>query len=414
MDELLSEKQREAVKRLRTGSVLNGGVGTGKSRVALAYFKERVCGLSGYGKAKVISNPMDLYVITTAKKRDDLEWEGEMARFGLPDESGRISVKVDSWNNIKKYVGVEGAFFIFDEQRLLGTGAWVKSFYKIAAKNEWILLTATPGDRWIDFAPIFIANGYYKHITDFRNKHVEYDAFKDYPMIKRYLNVDILEKVRSEVVVPLESGKDTTQIHKYLKAEYDSDIYETCAKKLWNVYKDEPIESAAELCYTLRKIVNSDPSRVDILDELANAHPRLIVFYNFDYELDILTAWCEAKGVAWAQWNGHKHQPIPDTTSWVYLVQYTSGCEGWNCTATDAMAFYSQNYSWRVMDQAAGRIDRINTLFKFLTYYHLTSDSDIDKKIERAVKKKKSFNETNYARSLGLLKKEKTTANSRE
>jgi hypothetical protein len=132
--------------------------------------------------------------------------------------------------------------------------------------------------------------------------------------------------------------------------------------------------------------------------EIFEKHPRIIVFYNFDYELDILKHIYYGENVEIAEWNGHAHQPVPKGEKWVYLVQYTAGCEGWNCITTDTIIFYSQNYSYKVMAQASGRIDRLNTPYTDLYYYHLKSRSGIDLAISRALTEKKKFNERKFTK----------------
>ena len=168
-------------------------------------------------------------------------------------------------------------------------------------------------------------------------------------------------------------------------------------KSRWDIYKQEPIVNAGGLCYTLRRLVNGDPSRSAKLIDIFKEHPKMIVFYNFDYELDILKSLDYGKNVTVAEWNGHKHEPTPTKGKWVYLVQYTAGAEGWNCISTDTIVFYSQNYSYKIMHQSAGRIDRLNTPFKDLYYYHLKTRSSIDISIARAIKEKKNFNEKGFA-----------------
>lgn len=139
MEDFLRDYQRDAVKRMHNGCILNGGVGSGKSRTGLYYyFKEQ--GGSIDPDYIPMKNPKDLYIITTAMKRDSLEWEGELANF-LISKNPEVSfyknnIVIDSWNNIQKYKGVFGAFFIFDEDRLTGKGKWVKAFWDIARKND--------------------------------------------------------------------------------------------------------------------------------------------------------------------------------------------------------------------------------------------------------------------------------------
>lgn len=388
----LRDYQQEAVDKMRNGCILNGGVGSGKSRTSLAYYFTQMGGkLYPYSR---MTNPKKLYIITTARKRDTLEWEQELIPFLMSKEED--GVVIDSWNNIQKYTNVEGAFFIFDEQRVVGSGAWVKAFLKICKANEWILLSATPGDTWSDYIPVFIANGFYKNKTEFIREHVIYSRFTKYPKIDRYINTRRLVRLRDRILVDMDFHRDTIPHHEDIYCSYDAMMYKEIGKNRWNPYKDEPIVNASELCYTWRKLVNSDESRQMALLEIFEKHPKMIVFYNFDYELDILKGMYYGDDVEIAEWNGHKHQAIPDTEKWVYLVQYTAGCEGWNCISTDTIVFYSQNYSYKTLEQARGRIDRINTPFINLYYYHLKSRSGIDLAISRALKNKKQFNERKF------------------
>ena len=395
----LDPYQMDAVERMTNGCILNGGVGSGKSRTGLYYyFKEN--GGSINPDYIPMKTPQDLYIITTAMKRNSLEWDGELSYY-LISRDPKMSryankVVVDSWNNIKKYIDVKDAFFIFDEDRVTGSGVWVKSFLKIAKNNNWIILSATPGDTWSDYIPVFIANGFYRNRTEFCNEHVVYSRFTKYPQIDRYIGTNRLMRMRDMVLVDMEFTRPTTQHHEDVYVSYDISKYKEIMRTRWDPFKNEPIQQAAGLCYVLRKTVNSDGSRQTMLLEVLEDHPKAIIFYNFDYELDILLNLGYSEGTKIAQWNGHKHQPIPDGNKWVYLVQYTAGAEGWNCIKTDTIVFFSQNYSYKTMQQASGRIDRRNTPYKDLYYYHLKSRSGIDLAISRALKNKKQFNESRF------------------
>lgn len=402
---LLYDYQLKAVEQMNNGCILCGGVGSGKSRTSLAYYcKENGADLYSDRPIKM-KHPLDLYIITTARKRDTLEWEGELIPFRMSRRPELTIYKnhnivIDSWNNIKKYSDVKDAFFIFDEQRVIGSGAWVKAFLKISKHNKWILLSATPGDSWSDYIPAFIANGFYKNRTQFNDDHIVYKRFSKFPQIDRYINTGRLIRLRNKILVDMDFDRKTISHHINVFTDYPKMKYSDVRKNRWNPYKNEPIVNAAELCYTERKIVNSDPSRLDKVLDIFEKHKRVIIFYNFDYELDMLRSLDlygpEHKDFEMAEWNGHKHQPIPDTKEWIYLVQYNAGAEGWNCIKTDAIIFYSQNYSYKIEEQARGRIDRLNTPFKDLYYYHLKSKSKIDLAISRALHEKKNFNEGKY------------------
>lgn len=399
----LYDFQMEAVRKARNGSILNGSVGSGKSRTGLFYyFKEQGGWIEGSNYTPM-KNPKDLYIITTAKKRDSHEWNQELSWFRLSTDPEtnyyKNKVVVDSWNNIKKYSDVKDAFFLWDEDRVTGSGAWVKNFLKITKYNDWLILSATPGDTWMDFWAVFVANGFYKNKTEFQREHVIYSRFTKYPQIDRYINTQRLERLRDRILIDMVIQRHTKPHHEDVYCNYDIPFYKDVFKKRWDPFKDEPVQQASSLCYILRRIVNSDESRQVALLELLEDHPRAIIFYNFDYERDILLNLGYAEGTKIAEWSGHAHQPVPTGDKWVYLTQYTSGCEGWNCITCDTIIFYSQNYSYKVMTQAAGRIDRLNTKFIDLYYYHLKSRSGIDLAISKALREKKKFNEQRWVDS---------------
>ena len=380
--------QREAISKMHNGCILVGGVGSGKSRTALGYYEERVCGKGG-------ADP-PLYIVTTARKRDTKDWEKECEPFGI------TPTVIDSWNNIAKYIDVTEVFFIFDEQRVVGKGKWAKSFVHIAKRNRWILLSATPGDTWMDYVPVLVANGYYRNRTDFLRQHVVYSRNARYPQVERYLEIGKLIRERREIIVNMPFEKKTVAHDETVWCDYDKEMAKLAVKTRWDPYKDEPIADAGGLCYVLRRIVNEEPKRMDILKELLDEHPKAIVFYNFNYELNRLIFMAQQAGIACAQWNGHRHEPIPEEKDrWIYLVQYSAGAEGWNCVETDTIIFFSQNYSYKCMTQAAGRIDRLNTPFTDLYYYHLVSKAPIDMAIRKAIQEKRNFNESMFAGRIG-------------
>ena len=362
----LEDYQLDAISRLQTGSILCGGVGSGKSRTSLAYYFMQEGGEVVPKYLPMRAKPRDLYIITTARKRDTLEWEGELAPFLLsthPEQNQFYgnTVVVDSWNNIQKYVDVENSFFIFDEQRVVGYGAWTKAFLKICEKNDWILLSATPGDTWSDYIPVFIANGFYRNKSEFNREHVVFSRYTKFPKVEKYLNTGRLIRLRDRILVDMDFKRKTVSHHEDIYVRFNVSKYKEAIKNRWDPYKQEPIQQAGALCYVLRRIVNEDVSRQVALLELYEKHPKMIIFYNFDYELDILKGLYYGSEVEIGEWNGHKHQPVPDGRRWVYLVQYTAGAEGWNCVTTDTIVFYSQNYSYKILEQARGRIDRMNT-----------------------------------------------------
>jgi hypothetical protein len=371
--------QELALSKLSNGSILWGGVGSGKSRVAAAYYMKHEA-------------PKQVIVITTAKKRDSLDWDGEFARHGVGKEhSVQGTLVVDSWNNLHKYVAVAGQFFIFDEQRLVGSGQWVKSFLKIAKTNRWIMLSATPGDTWLDYIPVFVANGFYKNRTEFKRTHVVYNSYAKFPKVDRYIGVQRLVKYRSQILVKMPYYKETVRHPVTCWMDYDKALYDKVWKERWDPWEGRPVREIGELCHLARMVVNSHPSRLIKLIELLAEHDKVIVFYNFDYELAMIRQLNNVRDLGYAEWNGHKHEEIPKTDKWVYVVQYIAGAEGWNCIETNTVIFWSMTYSYKLWEQAHGRIDRLDSPYLDLYYYIFRSKAVIDASVWRSLKAKKSF-----------------------
>ena len=399
----ISNEQLKAVEKLANGKILCGGVGSGKSRTSLMYYLNKVCmgDVSVDGRAdhflKKAENKIDLVIITTARKRDTLDWVKEALPFNFAWHG--LNISVDSWNNIQKYSDMENHMFIFDEQRLVGRGVWVKTFLKIAKKNQWILLSATPGDTWEDYIPVFIANGFYKNRTQFNANHAVFSPYTKFPKVIRWNGVGHLNALRNRILVDIKTKRRPREDH-YIKVKYDQKAMDIVKEFRWDIYKNEPIKEIARYTSVVRRINNENPSRISELSKIYSeiSPKRLIIFYNYNYELELLRSWAKSSNVIYGELNGHRHDPTPTSKSWVYLVQYSSGAEAWNCTDTCHVLFYSYNYSYRIMEQAKGRIDRRNTTFPTLNYYYFESDSKVDKAIKLALKRKGKFNELGFAK----------------
>lgn len=385
----LYEHQKDAVEKLGNGKILVGGVGSGKSRTALAYFWKY--------ETDRMKRPKDLYIITTARKRDSLDWNLEAIYFGInpknEDPRSPIKFKVDSWNNLHKYLEVKNAFFIFDEQRVVGYGAWTKAFLRVCRHNRWILLSATPGDTWIDYIPVFLANGFYRNKTEFITRHVIYSRFTKYPKVEKYIDVERLEQNKAKILVEMKFTHSMQSHIKLVECDFNQHDLMRVYRGRWNIFENRPIMQAGEWCYIMREVVNSDRSRLEAVLDIFEEKKRLIIFYNFDYELEILRDGLSEyrPPIPIFEYNGHQHDLVPDGDEWIYLVQYNAASEAWNCITTDTIIFYSLNYSYKMMEQASGRIRRMNSPYHHLYYYVLYSKSVIDKSILTALKNKKEF-----------------------
>ena len=390
----LTDYQIDAVEKMHNGCILRGGTGSGKTLTSLIYVFEKILKGSSplypghkYQKSNL---KIPVYVITTPKKRDSCDWTREAAMVPL------ILTDIDSWNNIKKYEHIKNAMFIFDESKVIGYGAWTQSFLKITKNNAWILLSATPGDTWLEYMPVFLANGFYKNKTEFEREHVMWSRFSKYPKVERYFNVPRLIRNRNSIIVDMYDQRATTQHHKDVICDFDQNHYNTMAQRRWNIFDNKPIRDISQLCYLLRRLINSDESRVKALVPIYARHKKVIIFYNFNYELDLLREWCNSNKIVYSEWNGHNHDDIPNTKFWVYLCQYTAAKEAWNCIDTDCIVFYSQTYSYKALIQSAGRIDRMNTTFMHLYYYHLISIAPIELAIQTSLESKETFNEKRW------------------
>lgn len=393
----LTDYQVDAIERMHNGCILRGGTGSGKTLTSLVYTFEKLLGgvtpLYPNHKYRRPQLNTPVYVITTPKKRDSSDWTEEASMVPLSLEA------VDSWNNIKKYEYVKDSIFIFDESKVIGYGAWTRAFLKITKNNKWMLLSATPGDTWLEYMPVFLANGFYKNKTEFEREHVMWSRFAKYPKVERYINTSRLIRHRDNILVDMHDQRATTQHHKDIVCEFNQLHYDILAKERWNIFEDKPIRDISQLCFLLRRVVNSDESRLAALSAIYTRHKRVIIFYNFNYELEILRNWCTANDIVYSEWNGFNHDDIPNEKFWVYLCQYTAAKEAWNCIETDCIVFYSQTYSYKALVQSAGRIDRMNTTFTHLYYYHLVASVPIELAIKQSLAHKENFNEGKWITS---------------
>jgi len=390
---------------MHNGCVLVGGTGSGKSRTSLAYmYLNELKGTLQINREGRWSPPKikkDLYIITTARKRDSHDWDKEMLPFRLSTDislsEGKIKVVVDSWNCIQKYVNVYGALFIFDEQKTTSGKKWSKAFIKIAKKNRWIMLSATPADNYNDLVSLFIANGYFKNKTEFNMRHVVFKPYMKYPVVDHYIGTGTLNYYRRQMYVIMDSQRKIHRESQIIRCNYSKENYKTIWKKRWNYFDNEPIEESGKLCYLLRRVVNEDEDRINHLIDILKEHPTAIIFYNYSPELELLRETFSKIHYKFTEWNGEKHEEVPQGNKWVYLCQYNSCSEAWNCITTNTMIFYSLNYSYKTTVQASGRIDRSNSPYDILYYYYLSSYSPIDLAIQKALHEKRNFNERSFA-----------------
>jgi hypothetical protein len=369
-----------------------GDVGSGKSIAALAYAAEK------HPEKQII-------VITTAKKRDSGEWYADAMKMSLRQE-----LVVDSWNQIKQYIDRD-AFFIFDEQKVVGAGAWVDAFLKITKNVDWILLSATPADTWTDLVPVFLANGFFKNKTEFNNRHVVFSRFVKYPKVDRYVDDWYLYQLREKIYVEMYLERHTTRVEHIVPVEFDLKEQQQIYRDRWNPYENVPVKDAGDMMRLLRTSSNTHPSRLDNLEKICAKHPRVIVFYNHNPELALLRTMMTRLDIPVAEWNGHYHQPIPPTERWLYLVQYSAGSEGWNCVSTDTEVFFSLPYSYKQFHQAKGRIDRMNTPYETMNYYVFKSRSIIDQAVWKALHRKKNFQASAFAKKAWPREETKTRLN---
>lgn len=407
----LRDFQKDCVAQLRSGKVLAAGVGAGKSVMALYWYVSTQCrtrrSRNQVGELfRILKGSPDLVVITTAKKRDSGEWSEEFARFALKEGvnhgMGGVTVTVDSWNNIGKYVDADrNTVFIFDEQRAIGHGAWSKAFVRIARSHPWIMLSATPADDWKDWCPVMVADGFYRNRTDFFRRHAIYSRYTTYPKITSWYDTHQLEVVRDRILVTCEVPRQTERHDIELGTGYNKTAVKTMMKERVDPETGEPFMNASQLCYAIRKVVNCDPSRMDMARDVFEDHGRVIVFYSLRAELELIHMAAGMAGISEVgAYNGSTHDEVPTGNRWVYAVQYNAGAEGWNCTTCNTILFWDLPYSYRQLEQAKGRIDRLNTPYRNLFYYSMTSNAKIDLAIKRALRLKKDFNAAAFMKGL--------------
>lgn len=141
-----------------------------------------------------------------------------------------------------------------------------------------------------------------------------------------------------------------------------------------------------------RQLCNSKDKQQAFIDLINSINDRVVVFYNFDSELDTLKTLVKDRPIA--EVNGHTNteQIYHDNDNCVLFVQYQAGARGLNLQDGNKIIYYSLTLSSDLFEQSKKRIHRIGTKYPCFYWILQTKDS-VEESIYKSLNRQEDYNE---------------------
>lgn len=403
----LYEYQKKYLAQLPASCIMGADTGTGKTIMALAHYN-RHC----------YSYP--LLIIAPASKVRTEDWEREVESFGISLENVTVvsyeratrtkSIERQVVGKEKRYwwqdYVAQNPFFVLiaDEvhkaknpQSLVGKG-----IYSLATSpncKQFIGLSATPlPNGWVDICNYGKIFGWWKHKTEFFNRHVITYQIPNqhWSKITGYKEADVMRQQWDSVAKPLKKSDalDLPRL-KYQGVKIPKPkAYESVRKS--RIYRGEELDNAPKLVNALRRTLIDD--RVKWLDDfLDGTSGHTVIFYNYVEEREAVLQ-IIPKDVTVFRQDGEKHE-IPLKPEWgnlpnktVTLAHYKSGGTGVEMTYADKIIYLSPTYSYADFSQSIGRVYRNGQTVPVTAYLLYTQDT-IDAAIWACIRQKRTFDQ---------------------
>ena len=127
---------------------------------------------------------------------------------------------------------------------------------------------------------------------------------------------------------------------------------------------------------------------------LESTNDRLIVFYNFNAELEALKGICDSVERPYSVVNGESKDlyAYEHESGSITLIQYQAGAMGLNLQKANKIVYFTPPLSSELFEQSKKRIHRVGQS-KTCFYYYLTCGGSIEEKIYRTLAMRKSYTE---------------------
>lgn len=268
---------------------------------------------------------------------------------------------------------------LWSQLRLLGWNITKKAFYASYVQTEWI-------DTGQGFKQEIITG--YKNVEHLKKKLAQYGAVfmktEDVIELPEQIEQKIYQKVTSEYKFFIKHSYLELDTLNLVRFKDDSDYYGTDVTPRVELIGDNSLTKTLycrQLCGQWHK------EKLDAFrDLLESTEDRLIVFYNFNEELDKLTKICKGWGRPYCMVNGQcRDLEVYETESnSVTFVQYQAGAMGLNLQKANKIIYFTLPLgkgSCDLWEQSKKRIHRIGQKKPCFYYYLLVRGSFEEKNL---------------------------------
>lgn len=391
----------------------------GKSRCA--FYHDMGLGKTFTGAEKLMSDRRWKRALVVCQKSKVADWVDHFeAHYDVPvvdltrqdlwrDAEAVMVINYDRIWRRPQLMELDDFALMFDESSLLQnkSSKRTKAAMKLAARaNELVLLSGTPVDGkyerlWTQLNML----GWPIDEKLFWRQYVESETTmcEGFPITKvtGYKNEERLVRKMKELGCDFLKTDDVIDLPDQLFIRIDvpmSEHYRKFAKvNIITAFGRDFVGDTVLGDLTAKRQLAAaySPAKLEAFGDLLDGtSKRLVVFYNFDVELEGLTAELENRHRPYGVLNGKAHDlsPFFDTDDGVALIQYQSGAMGVNLQQADTCVYFSPPLASSLFEQSKKRIHRVGQ-DKPCTYYELVSKGTVEEKIYDTLAMRRDYTE---------------------
>ena len=404
-----------------------------KNRNHVAYYLEMGLGKTFVGSEKLIQlkNGVNLIVCQKSKINDwiehfktyyddvyvwDLTKKKDFDNFiddGLLKPETFTSIGIINYElafRRKELLQLHNFTLMLDESSMIQNEKAKRTRFILSLDAEnVILLSGTPvGGKYENLWSQCRLLGWYISKTEFWNRYIktrliDVNGFS-LPIVVGYTNIrDLKDNLREHGAVFLKSSEvldlpEQVDIKQYVEATKD---YKAFKKNSIIEIEDDTLVGdniLKKMLYERQLCGEYNENKLNALKEIMEStNNRLIIFYNFTKEKDLIVDICKKLNKSYSIINGE----IKDLTAYetnedsITIVQYQAGAMGLNLQKANKIIYFTLPLSSELFEQSKKRIHRIGQVDTCF-YYYLLAKGTIEESIYKTLLMRKDYTNELY------------------